>query len=74
MIETAEKKATPNALRLAMKRMAGADTTATGDPDYAAMFNRWMRERILKAKPVKPDTLGAHRTGKGLLIGDGGEK
>ena len=74
MIETAQKKATPNAMRLAMKRMAGRDTTATGEPDYASMFNRWMRDRVLKVKPELADTLGARKRAKGLLIGDGGEK
>lgn len=56
-----------------MKSMAGADTTAAGEPDYAAMFNRWMREHVMKAETVKPDTLGARARGKGLLVG-GGEK
>lgn len=53
-----------------MKRAAGADTTASGEPDYAAMFNRWMRERVMKVEHVKPDTLGAKPRGKGLMTGD----
>ena len=52
-----------------LKKAAGADTTATGNPDYAAMFNRWMTEHVMKAETVKPDTLGATARGKGLLAG-----
>jgi len=60
-------------LKMRAKAMAGADTTKTGEPDYAAMFNRWMRDKVLKAEPVSPDTLGARVRSKGLLIG-GDEK
>ena len=62
----------PNALRIArarMKALAGPDTTETGEPDYASMFNRWMREKVLRMHAVKPDTLGTRPTSKGLLAG-----
>ena len=52
-----------------LKKAAGADTTDAGEPDYAKMFNRWIKKQF-GAKSVKPDTLGTQPTGKGLLVGD----
>lgn len=52
-----------------LKNKAGADTTEAGEPDYAKMFNRWIKKQF-GAKKVKPDTLGTEATSKGLLVGD----
>ncbi len=51
-----------------LKSAAGADTTAAGAPDYAKMFNRWVRAK-LKVKPVSADSSDVKQVRKGIATG-----
>lgn len=57
-----------------LKKAAGPDTTESGDPDFAAMFNRFIKERVIGAKSVKADTLGGQAFSKGIMLGDEDKK
>ena len=61
-------------LKMRAKAMAGADTTKTGEPDWAAMFARFMREHVVGAKPMMPDTLGGKTMAKGIMMGEDEKK
>ena len=73
MIPTAEKRPNPivmakMAAKARLKKMAGADTTAAGEPDYAKMFLSMMH-RLASVRAEKPDTLGERTTMHGITIG-----
>lgn len=55
-------------IRARIKRAAGADTTATGEPDYAKMFNRFVRSR-LKLGNVSADSTDVKPKVKGIAVG-----
>jgi hypothetical protein len=65
----AGKKNPAKMIRARLKSMAGADTTATGEPDYAKMFLTLMH-RLGAMKSTRPDTLGSKQTYKGIAGGD----
>ena len=55
-------------VRARLKSAAGADTTAAGAPDYAKMFNRWVRAK-LKIQNVSADSTDVKAKTKGIAVG-----
>lgn len=61
------------AAKARLKKMAGADTTEAGEPDYAKMFLSMMH-RLAKVRAEKPDTLGEKASYRGIMIGGDEDK